>query len=89
MLTLLFMFYWHDKYKDDYFRHPKKLAVFISFLLLTRGFVVIPLTIFLFKSFEVKTFGSGRGVFTKCLNLKSLELKRLAEGAVRGATTKA
>ena len=52
MLTLLFMFYWNDKYRGDYFRHPKKLAVFISFLLLTRGFVVIPLTIFLFKSFS-------------------------------------
>lgn len=52
MLTLLFMFYWHDKYKDDYFRNPIQLAFFIGFLLLTRGFVVIPLTIFLFKSFS-------------------------------------
>lgn len=52
MLTLLFMFYWHHKYKDDYFRSPIKLAVFTSFLVLTRGFVIIPLTIFLFKSFS-------------------------------------
>lgn len=51
MITLLFMFYWNKTYENHYFKHPIKLAFFISILILTRGFVIIPLVIFLFQSF--------------------------------------
>lgn len=51
ILTLIFMFYWNKTYNNDYFKNPIKLAFCLSILILTRGFVIIPLVIFLFQSF--------------------------------------
>ena len=51
ILILLFMFYWNNTYKNEYFKNPIKLAFCLSVLILTRGFVIIPLVIFLFQSF--------------------------------------
>lgn len=51
ILVVLFMIYWNQKYKEDYFQKPVLLGFLSSFLVLTRGFIAIPLTIFLFKGF--------------------------------------
>mgnify|MGYP006097348493 FL=1 len=57
-IILLFMYFWNEKNKENYFQKPIKLGFLSSFLVLTRGVVAIPMTIFLFKDFvrsSVKT----------------------------------
>lgn len=51
LLLIYFMFYWHKKYRNNYFKNISLLAFACSFLFLTRGIVVIPLTLFLFSDF--------------------------------------
>lgn len=60
ILIILFMLIWHHKYPEDYFRKPVLLGILTAIFILTRGIVIIPLTIFLFKAFmdapKVKKF---------------------------------
>jgi len=51
LIVLLFMIVWQYKYSKNYFQNPKTLGVLSSILVLTRGVVIIPLSVFLFKSF--------------------------------------
>lgn len=50
-LVLLFISFWQEKYFNQIFRKHILLAFFVAFFALTRGTVVIPLTLFLFYSF--------------------------------------
>ncbi len=51
ILIIMFIMIWHLKYFKNYFKYPILLALILSILVLTRGIVVIPLSIFLFKDF--------------------------------------
>jgi len=51
ILLILFLFFWDDKFKNNYFKKPLLLSFFCAFFVLTRGIVVIPLTLFLFRGF--------------------------------------
>ena len=51
ILLVLFLILWDYKFKDNYFKQPFLLSFFCAFLILTRGIVVIPLTLFLFRGF--------------------------------------
>jgi hypothetical protein len=66
MIVVLFMYLWHQKYSEDYFQKSSRLGFLSSFLVLTRGVVIIPLTLFLFRSF-VKTTGKKKLVFVMSL----------------------
>lgn len=50
-LLVIFLILWNNKFNNDYFKKPLLLSFFVAFLILTRGIVVIPLTLFLFSSF--------------------------------------
>lgn len=50
-ILVFFIILWDIKFKLNYFKYPFLLSFFIAFLVLTRGIVVIPLTLFLFSSF--------------------------------------
>jgi hypothetical protein len=51
IVSLMFISIWHQKFKGNIFRKKGLLALIIAFLVLTRGIVIIPLTIFLFYPF--------------------------------------
>lgn len=51
IIVSFFILYWHRKYSDNYFRKPLLLGVILGILCLTRSVVVIPLILFLCKSF--------------------------------------
>lgn len=51
ILLVLFLILWDYKFKNNYFKQPLLLSFFCAFLILTRGIVVIPLTLFLFRDF--------------------------------------
>jgi len=46
-----FIIFWHKRFPDDYLERPFLLGLILAFLCLTRSLVVIPLILFLFKSF--------------------------------------
>ncbi|MCB0475923.1 MAG: hypothetical protein KDC69_09610, partial [Flavobacteriaceae bacterium] len=51
ILVIFFILIWHQKYPGDYFRKPVLLGLLTAIFMLTRGIVIIPLAIFLFKAF--------------------------------------
>jgi hypothetical protein len=51
ILLVFFLILWDFKFKSNYFKYPFLLSFFCAFLILTRGIVVIPLTLFLFRGF--------------------------------------
>ncbi len=51
ILLLIFISFWQQKYKNDLFKNESLLAFLLALFVLTRGIVVIPLTIFLFTDF--------------------------------------
>ncbi|WP_075591101.1 hypothetical protein [Labilibacter marinus] len=51
ILVSAFIIWWQNKTNNNPFTKPVILGIIIAFLLLTRGVLVIPLTIFLFKPF--------------------------------------
>ena len=51
MLVLLFIEYWRKRHPNKKFSNPILLGAIVSFFLLTRGTVIIPLTLFFFKDF--------------------------------------
>ena len=51
IITILFIALWHFNFYKNYFKNPIWLAFILSILVLTRGIVLIPLSIFLFKDF--------------------------------------
>ena len=51
ILLILFMCFWDHKFNKNYFKNTILLAFFCAFFTLTRGIVVIPLTLFLFHDF--------------------------------------
>ena len=51
ILLLIFISFWQQKYKNDLFKNESLLAFLLALFVLTRGIVVIPLTIFLFADF--------------------------------------
>ena len=53
IIVILFMIFWDFKYPKNYLEKPVSLGLLLSVLILTRGVVVIPLTIFLFYSFYI------------------------------------
>ncbi|WP_143032160.1 hypothetical protein [Tenacibaculum sp. MAR_2009_124] len=54
LLLLIFIDFWKEKYSEFTFRKPWLLGILVGFFCLTRGVVLIPLTIMLFYEF-VKT----------------------------------
>mgnify|MGYP003393023397 FL=1 len=78
IIVILFMLIWHDLFKDNYFKKPLLLAFIISFIILTRGIVIIPLTIFLFSKYiksntkEKIIFSIGVILFLMILSLPIL-----------------
>jgi len=51
ILLLVFISFWEEKFKGNLFKKKYLLALIIGFFLLTRGIVIIPLTLFLFSEF--------------------------------------
>jgi len=51
ILLLLFISYWQQKFQGKVFKRYYLLAFFVSLFVLTRGIVVIPLTLFLFSKY--------------------------------------
>lgn len=51
ILVLLFISIWQQKFKNNIFKQSYLIAFFSAFLVLTRGIVAIPLTIFMFSEF--------------------------------------
>lgn len=51
ILLIIFLFLWDHKFKKKYFKKPVLLSFFCAFFILTRGIVIIPLTLFLFRDF--------------------------------------
>lgn len=62
LLLVIFIHYWGARYKNNLFQKPVLLAFFCTFLILTRGIVIVPLLVFLFKDF-IKVSLSSKGVF--------------------------
>lgn len=57
ILVLLFISIWQQKFKNNIFKQSYLIAFFSAFLVLTRGIVAIPLTIFMFSEFiKVKPY---------------------------------
>lgn len=50
-LLVVFIDFWRKKYKNNLFETPVLLAFFCAFFMLTRGIVLIPLILFLFKEY--------------------------------------
>lgn len=50
-LALLFIFKWQQKYFNRLFSNHVLLAFFVAFFILTRGIILIPLSLFLFSEF--------------------------------------
>ena len=78
ILVLLFMLWWNKRNHTNYMSKPILLAFFAGLLVLTRGFLAIPLTLFLFGPFlkasmkEKAKFGSFLVVFLMLLSLPIL-----------------
>lgn len=51
LLLIYFIWIWHKKYRQNYFKNISLLAFCCAFLFFTRGVVVIPLTYFLLADF--------------------------------------
>lgn len=78
IIVILFMLIWDNIFKENYFKKPFLLAFFVALIILTRGVVVIPLTIFLFSKFirskatEKIIFSVSTILFTIILSLPIL-----------------
>jgi hypothetical protein len=51
VIVLCFVLLWKQKIKDNIFKYPLMLGVVTAFLVLTRGIVVIPLVLLVFRDF--------------------------------------
>lgn len=51
ILLIIFIHYWSTKYKGNLFHKPILTGFFCTFFILTRGIVVVPLTLLFFKDF--------------------------------------
>ena len=78
ILVLLFIVWWSKKNPTNYIRKPILLSFFAALLVLTRGFLAVPLTLFLFGPFlkvsmkEKIRFGLFLVVFLVALSLPIL-----------------
>ncbi|WP_144282177.1 hypothetical protein [Chryseobacterium echinoideorum] len=53
IITSFFILYWHQKYKVNYFQKPIILGLIVGVLCLTRSVVILPLVLFLCRSFFI------------------------------------
>lgn len=51
LLLIIFIDYWKEKYNENSFQKSEILALIVAFFSLTRGIVIIPLTLMLFYDF--------------------------------------
>lgn len=60
-----FMVFWNSRFRDNYFKKPLLLGICLGIIVLTRSIVLIPLIIFLLKSFLKTTWDAKiKTVFT-------------------------
>ncbi len=57
ILTSAFILYWNKKYPHNYFQKPILLGLIVGILFLTRSVVLVPLILFLGRSFFLATLG--------------------------------